>query len=1398
MADLWFKIKADTTELDKAYKRLGDIERRIDSFTKKLNNSSPEGKMFKTIARELSSLEKEHEKAIKKIVGLENALSNISKAKEAAAVVNETGKAANEASKLFDKYTGSVSSLSQEIKKLNKEYNGLSLEDRNSTKGVGVKQEIASLEAQRKVEKDSMRELQQEYVNSMKMQELQKGSIVSLRAELRNLQAAYDGMSGSLRKGNTGKELLATISLVNKELSEAEQASGRFFRNVGNYSSGWNGLGVQVQQVARELPSLAIGANTFFLAISNNLPMLADELKRAKDEYKALIAEGKTATPVWKQLVSSIFSWQTALVAVVTVLSLYGKEIVQWTKELFGAKKALSETYKTMDDFSKAVGEGSGSQIALVEKLAAAWKRLGSDVQAQKKFILESQDAFRQLGLSITSVNDANRILIERKGAVIDAIVAQAMADAVSKVAQQETEKVAKARVEYNRKVQEKTKERNLRGHGDSFFSLDQDLMNEKRWIEGLEQDLEKVWLIADGYNEKAKGILEKNSIISDDNLKEGTIPYLEKLISTQREELNNLVIGSKEFLALQKEIKVNEKELEKAQAKKESKKSAYIDSYAQQQAVEKANQDITDKLLSSVREREQSEIDLMKDGADKTLRQINLNYELRKDAIAKNERDELDLLKKSEREKWEQDNPKYKEKNLQFKPTVTALPEERVDFYKGESDLAKKQQEKATADLLKSKLESYRNFNEQRKAIEEQYNKDVSYLEAQRTEENKATITDAIAEAKRQKEEQIKNVNDAEAALAAKDSDFIKRLYGDYSQMSFDAFGALISQAEKVREYLSGNTDIEGLTFITPAELDRISKAPDQLEALKRALDSLLGEKYGKSPWGKMFSEFDEGMRKLKKAKGLKDIAGSIGLIAGAASNAARDLASMFEEMGESEIADAVAGMQQLFSTVSNIGMGFAQGGVVGGVAAAIGEAVNLIGQAFAANNRHKEALRRIMNEVTAQQREYNLLLLEQNLAYEKGSTIFGEDKYGKAMNAVKVAEEALKKLDEALKVSDRPKRTTLWGVLGFKDPKAELKEMYAGLASVEIKTGHKKTGLFGWGKGKDIYGSVLDEYPNLIKANGEFDAELAKIIINTREMSDENKGYLQEMIDLSEKAEEAYKQLNDYLTDIFGTLGSTMTDALVDSFKNGTDAAEAFADSVSGMLETLAKQMVYSVTIAPLVDEAQKKMMEISKDQSLTKEERFDAWSNVVAGLTSDALKEKEQFDKLLESFKQSAADNGITILEPDKDKQQQATSKGFQTMSQETGNELNGRFTALQMAGEEIKIQAIKQTDILSRMLERIEVYDPAIPSTYNLSASLAADKVAGASTVDIKPILSSIDQVVNLTGDIAYKLDGITSQMTNIGFNAQDYYSAISKNIPMIVSATVDIKNGLRRL
>lgn len=748
---------------------------------------------------------------------------------------------------------------------------------------------------------------------------------------------------------------------------------------------------------------------------------------------------------------------------------------------------------------------------------------------------------------------------------------------------------------------------------------------------------------------------------------------------------------------------------------------------------IKKSVQARKEALIQSEMDIQQQVIDLKKEGSEKELAQIQLNYDKQYYEIAKRERELLEKLQEEERKQWQKDNPNHEKKGLKFTPQTTSLtPEQREPFDK-EYSLVFQKQERDTQALLNKLLEKYRDYDAQRTAIEKEGNEEIAYLQEKRTDANAEEIDRAIAVAKQKMKEGVQAITDTEASKTAEDNPFLKNLFGDISQMAFKDLQNLIEQAKQVQSYLSGSGDSEGLTFISAEQLKTIEQSPDELDKLKKAIDKLLKGEKG-NEWDDIFEGFTKGFAKLKSAKGFKEVSEGMQDIGQAAyeassmlANVSGSLASMFEEMGNTEAADAMTGVQDAMGAISNIGQGFAKGGIVGGIAAAVGEAANFIGKAFAANARHKAALKEIMNETLAQQREYNLLLMQQNLEYEKATTIFGTDVYGKAANAVKVMKDAVADLDEELEGSGTYSKGYSFSIKnGIVDDltkaQRDLYNAYEGLANIEIKTGHKKTGLFGWGKGKDIYSSILSVYPELIDANGKFNTSLAETIINTREMSDEDKAAFQNMIDLSKQAEEALKTVNDYLTDIFGELGNTMSDALVDAFANGTDAAQAFTDSVSNMLETLAKQMIYSVTLAPIIEKAQGQMMEVMKNTGLSDEEKFKQWTGILDNLVGEAIDQQDYANRLFGKFQQAAKDKGFDIFSPDSSSSQSATNGGFQAMSQDTGEELNGRFTALQVAGEEIKNQTIQQTGLLSSINEKISLLNLTNEDIPGLTANI----------------------------------------------------------------------------
>lgn len=1403
MAGLKFTFEADVQKILQTRKEIDKLKKAIE----KMPSNSPQ---FKTLQKQLEKLKEEYSK-------FESMLSKVQLiAKETAKVddlVKQTRKQTEEtksATENFKAEADSLAELEKQSKRLTKEWLSMSEAQRKSVAGQGKVNEIATINAQRKIELEGLRALQKEYVNTKKVQDLQEGSIKALRAQLSNLNALYDSLGRTQRKGAYGKELIANIQAVTTELSEAEQASMRFQRNVGNYASGWNGLSMQVQQVARELPSLAVGINTFFLAISNNLPILADELKRARVEYKNLIAEGKNATPVWKQLVSSLFSWQTALVAGVTAFSIYGKEIISWAGSLFKAKKTLSETYQATEDFRNKVGETSGTVIATLERLSISWKKLGGDIDAQKKFIIENKDAINSMGVSVNNAAEAERLFNKDKDAFIMGLLQRAKAAATMELAAEEYKKAIQKMMETEAMPDKITHRYSTATNVIDLFksstwqTVEYDNPNkleaQKQADEFIQSGTELVMKYAQ-FSEEERKTLEAIGIKTTQTMIDGSVEAIEAAISLKQEALKKAT-DPEEYKRIENEIKAEQAKLKAITGEKDKISAAnYIDAYAQSKEIEKASQEIKDTIVQSEISIRQKEIDLLEEGSEKELAQIRLNYDKRYQEIQKEERELIQKLQNEERKQWEKENPDFKMKNLQFTPTITSLTPKQRDQFDKEYSLAYQKLEKDTQALLTKLLEKYRDYDAQRTAIEKQGNEEIAYLQSKRTDANAEEIDRAIKVAQDKIKEGIQLINDTQAEAATKDNDFFKLLFGDVSSMSFGALQNLISQAKQLREYLSGNGDTKGITFISPEQLKAIEKSPTELEKLKKALDKLLGtnEEGNNSKWESIFTTFKKGFAELKGAKNFKEISGAIGTISSTASEAAGELANMFDEMGQTVVADALSGMQQLMSTVSNIGEGFAKGGMIGGIGATIGEAMNLIGKAFAANARHKAALKEIMNETISQQREYNLLLMQQNLEYKKAVSIFGTDSYAKAINAVRVMKEAVSDLNEELIGSTEQKKNQsidalLKNFFGTSNPQEKLKKAYAGLANIEIKTGHKKTGLFGWGKGKDIYSSILDVYPQLIDSNGKFDKSLAETIINTRTMSDESKSALQNIINLAQQAEDAYNELNDYMTGIFGSLGESMTDALVNAFSNGTDAAQSFIDSVSDMLETLAKQMVYSVTLAPLMEKAQKEMMNVMQNTGLSDEQKFNKWTGILNTLVDDAVTQQGLANRLLEEYQQVAKDKGFDIFKPEASQQQEATRGGFETMSQDTATELNGRFTALQIAGEEIKQQSIITNDWLRRIYDDIasntEIPDLAQQSKDITMESYRSQVNINFPTSQLDAIALAVSELKNTVFQIQdAQIEGwgnVGEMTTNVG--------KISKDNPKIMNLLEIIKEN----
>ena len=370
-------------------------------------------------------------------------------------------------------------------------------------------------------EEDISRALK-EQATSMKMASEQNKV---LRQAMREMDLTASGSAEKMEQYN--RKIMENEELLDKNSDAMIQRK----RNIGNYASAWNGLGASVQQVARELPSLTMGFNTFFLAISNNLPMLVDELKRASERVKELKEAGEDAEPVWKQLGKSIFSWQTALLVGITVLSMYGDELIEWGKNLFKGKESADDlvaAQKKINDSFKESGSGVGEQIAKVRQLSERWKTLGGDLEAQEKFIVENKDAFNDLGVEVTTVKDAENLLVTNTEAFIQAMVQRAQSAAGLKLASEQYEKALQKQIEIDEALKKGVTSGDKFKAGVTNYGLEQagsaervsdvDVYNER--IEAMKQEKREIESLAFSYlnlstakDEDSKATLENANI---------------------------------------------------------------------------------------------------------------------------------------------------------------------------------------------------------------------------------------------------------------------------------------------------------------------------------------------------------------------------------------------------------------------------------------------------------------------------------------------------------------------------------------------------------------------------------------------------------------------------------------------------------------------------------------------------------------------------------------------------------------------------------------------------------------------------------------------------------------------------------------------------------------------
>lgn len=283
------------------------------------------------------------------------------------------------------------------------------------------------------------------------------GSYYEMNAAMLELQKRYKALSEADRESSVGKNLIAQANALNNKLKEIDSQFGNYQRNVGNYASSWNGLQMQVQQIARELPNAALGLNMFIIAISNNLPMLIDEIKRTSDEVQRLRMEGQKTVSVWKQLMGAVFSWQTAVVVGITILTAYRNEISDWVASLFKAKKSISEIASAETNLANARRRGVSDSIKERTELDLLYKATQDNKRSMQERIAAIDELrskypsyFENMSNEEILAGKATKSYKELRTELVANAIARAQLDKMTEIASQRYEAWIKRTNQYN------------------------------------------------------------------------------------------------------------------------------------------------------------------------------------------------------------------------------------------------------------------------------------------------------------------------------------------------------------------------------------------------------------------------------------------------------------------------------------------------------------------------------------------------------------------------------------------------------------------------------------------------------------------------------------------------------------------------------------------------------------------------------------------------------------------------------------------------------------------------------------------------------------------------------------------------------------------------------------
>lgn len=509
-----------------------------------------------------------------------------------------------------------------------------------------------------------------------------RNTVRLLEAELERLRLAGETAAPNLdQSANIAQihalekqleELRGKLKLLQEE-SESVQVTPA---DMPNAQRQFNGLHNSIQQMAREMPSLAMGPQMFFLAISNNLPIFTDELARARKEYDELQKSGKKGTPVWKQVLSSLFSWQTAMTTGIMLLVMYGDEIWDWTKNLFSAKKGVDEFNVSVKEMTEIEKDGRAQMVRTRFELKSVIDEIKNFTGSKEQEKAKVEELNRKYGESFgyyKTLSEWYDTIIQKSEDYVQSLFLQAKVQNLVKKASEVDEKIAEA------EAKDESEFDTWWGYGgkvDRFFSSDQSYKqnNNGRWKK--KEEIERLKSEYNGYILAAENLTKERLKLEQ---KSGIGGHIDP-----KQPGKNPEAEAKQRLATERRLA---KDLAALQA-----------------------------------ENRKEEIDRMQAGTEKKLAQIEYDYNARKEEINRQEAD------------WKREN---KEAGLSTGDNgLTREQQDALEKARASNTESRKKAEtdvyREEAEAMRDYLKEYGTFQQQKLAIAEEYAEKIRKAQSQ------------------------------------------------------------------------------------------------------------------------------------------------------------------------------------------------------------------------------------------------------------------------------------------------------------------------------------------------------------------------------------------------------------------------------------------------------------------------------------------------------------------------------------------------------------------------------------------------------------------------------------------------------------------------------------------